>query len=543
MNRVFVHSNNLCGDYENRVLFSPNIELDKYISQDLLVEIEQENPDVIFIKDALSEQYIDLLGLRVAMHIRLSDTKLKFLPIVILSELSLYALVKLSPLAKILFTKNVFLVDNTKEAIDNFDTSNISPFVEDEYKEKFLNLIEIEPPKDYSSSNCSSHDIANQWSIYKWATALSVQSENIKKNKEKIQNMLYFKYLVAKDNIDIYDEEKLKAKFKNGGKIVSIDDELTNGWGDIFKRVFKYQKAITYKRFNYDFKDKSFWSLQRNVVQFIQDEDPDIVLLDLRLLKEDCEGKIDIEDISGIKLLKEIHKINAGIQVLMFTATGKSVILEKLYEYNILGYIKKEHPDDIAITTKENIEKFVSLVEKGFENSYLKTIWNTQQEILSLELFKNPQFDSNMTDEYYKLWELRINISMVFDTLESGLSKKFVYAMFSIYKCIETICDYYIYEVKDRTKNNYVAYWKGSKNKITNDWASTENKTINILKKFNVYDTRTENTLKQLVCSRNYTIHPKEKKPCQNYTIENPVSGQIVEWFKFLSTIVQNMKI
>ncbi|WP_457746328.1 hypothetical protein, partial [Sulfurimonas sp.] len=75
MNRVFIHNNNLCDDFENRVLFSQNIELDKYISEDLLKEVEEKNPNIIFIKDALNEQYIDLLGLRVAMYVRLSNSK------------------------------------------------------------------------------------------------------------------------------------------------------------------------------------------------------------------------------------------------------------------------------------------------------------------------------------------------------------------------------------------------------------------------------------------------------------------------------------
>ena len=243
MNRIFIHNNNLCDDFENRILFSQNIELDKYISEVFLKEVEEKNPQIIFIKDALGNgelldlQYIDLLGLRVAMHIRLSNSTLKLLSIVIVSELSLFSLVKLSPLAKILFTKNVFLVNNTKEAIENFDTTIIAPFNESEYKEKFLDLIEIEPPKDYLPRR---HSIANEWSIYKWATALAVLSESTQKNKEKIHNMLYFKYLVAKDHIDIYNVEKLKTKFESGGeivfKIVSIDDELDNGWRDILKR-------------------------------------------------------------------------------------------------------------------------------------------------------------------------------------------------------------------------------------------------------------------------------------------------------------------
>lgn len=536
MNRVFIHSNNLCDDFENRVLFAQNVELDKYISEILLPEVNEKNPDVIFIKDALSQQYIDLLGLRVAMHIRFSDSKLKLLPIVILSELTLLSLMKLSPLAEILLTKNVFLVNNTKEDIENFDTKAITPLFDSEYKEKFLDLITIEAPKDYLTH----HDIANEWSIYKWAQTLAVSSDSIKENKEKIHNMLYFKYLAAKDNIDVFDIEKLKTKFENGGKIVSIDDESKNGWRDIFKNLFKYQKKIHFQSLNYDYKDKSYWALERKVVEFITKENPDVVVLDLRLSEEDHEENIDIEEISGVKLLQKIHKINAGIQVIMLTATGKSTILEKLYEYKILGYIKKEHPDDKMLNTKENIEKFISLVEKGFNNSYLKKIYELQNELLSLDIFSK-----NVDEEEKKLYELEVNIPMIFDTLESKLSKKFIYAMLSIYKCLEIICDYYMYEVRDNTQKEFVAYWRDSQEKITQGRSTIENKITNILQRFNALDNNKGQIIKQLVCSRNYAIHPNEKRNCQNHTVkeEELTSEHIVEWFKFLSLVIKNMKI
>jgi len=470
------------------------------------------------------------------MHIRLSNSKLKLLPIVIVSELTLFSLMKLSPLAKILLTKNVFLVKNTKEDIEKFDITAIKPFLDSEYKEKFLDLIVIEAPKDYLSY----HGIANEWSIYKWAQTLAVSSDSIKENKEKIHNMLYFKYLAAKDNIDVLDIEKLKTKFENGGKIVSIDDKSKNGWRDIFKTLFKYQKKIHFQSLNYDYKDKGYWALERKVVEFITKENPDVVVLDLRLSEKDHEENIDIEEISGIKLLQKIHRINAGIQVIMLTATGKSIILEKLYEYKILGYIKKEHPDDKILNTKENIEKFISLVGKGFKNSYLKEVYELQNELLSLDIFHE-----NIDEEEKKLYELETNIPMIFDTLKSKLSKKFVYTMLSIYKCIEIICDYYMYEAYDNTQNNFVAYWRDSQEKITQGRSTIENKITNILQRFNLLDNDKGPIIKQLVCSRNYAIHPKEKRNCQDYTVkENEITSKhIVEWFKFLCIVIKNMKI
>lgn len=72
----------------------------------------------------------------------------------------------------------------------------------------------------------------------------------------------------------------------------------------------------------------------------IQEFNPDVVILDLRLSQSDHENE-DINSYTGIKILQKIHEINAGIQVIMLTATSKSTILEKLYEKDIRLYQKR----------------------------------------------------------------------------------------------------------------------------------------------------------------------------------------------------------
>jgi len=531
MSRVFIHNNNLCEDFENRELYAQNIEVDKYISSNLLDKVKAANPDIIFIKDALTEQYIDLLGLRVAMHIRLSTGKLKYLPIVIVSELSHIILQKLSPLAKILITKNIFLIKNTKEAINNFDETLIKPFEGNEYYEKFLNLIEIEPPKDYLSH----HSIANEWSIYKWGKALSLSTDNIKENNETINHLLYFKYLVAKDYSDDIDFEKLKTKFQNAGRIVSIDDELDNGWRDIFKSIFKYNKKITFQSLNYDYKDKGYWAVKMKVLKFIEDHNPDVVLLDLRLVQADHEEERDIEDISGIKILQEIHKINAGIQVIMLTATGKSTILEKLYEYNILGYIKKEHPDDKDLNTKENIEKLMHLVDQGFQKSYLKEISLTQKKILELNIMKNALLT---LDGDNQMVEIKNSIPQVFDILNSNIPKGFVYSTFVIFKCLESIVKFYMYE--KYFNGRYEAFWRDSDQQLPNG-SSIEKRLKAILnQKLNLRDL--DKRIEEIVGCRNYLIHPKDSERYQNnILITSPNEVNIKEWLNMLSSILKSM--
>ena len=102
-----------------------------------------------------------------------------------------------------MLTKNTFL---------NQIPKNLSILDDSNYKKEFLDKIRIELPKDISGD----HDISNQWAIYRWAEYLKINSDAIKRNKEKISSLLYFKYLVALNpSTDTYvgtsESEKTRA--------------------------------------------------------------------------------------------------------------------------------------------------------------------------------------------------------------------------------------------------------------------------------------------------------------------------------------------
>jgi hypothetical protein len=175
--------------------------LDEYISKEIIQGyLEDKSPDIIYIKDSLSVNYLELYGLRVAYHIRLSQEELqnkKFVPIVILSDLDVYTLTKLEPIAKIIFTKNIFLEANNKKAIEKFNNKIPQFLSENEYKNRFLNLIEVEPPE-----NSTNHSIANEWAILQWASQLGLHKSGINKTKNRMSSMLSFKYLIQKYNLE-----------------------------------------------------------------------------------------------------------------------------------------------------------------------------------------------------------------------------------------------------------------------------------------------------------------------------------------------------
>lgn len=433
--------------------FSAMDNIDEYINK-MIKKIKEKDFKIIFIKDNLSSNYLELLGLRVAYHIRLSSElgSKRFIPIVIVSDFSVEQLCRFEEMAQILFTPNIYLCKNTKEDIEKYQQLELHNLSEEQYNQKFLYKIKIDPPKDYLDH----HSIANEWSIYRWGEKLqTTDSDVIKINKSKIENMLYFKYLKAKYHIKDSDMDKTINPPTKKGKILLIDDEWDKGWSDILKTVLK-KDGLDFEPFKYEYKDKEYKKLSYSVIGTrIKEFDPDVVILDLRLSQDDHNEDKDLENYTGIKILQKIHEINAGIQVIMLTATSKSTILEKLYEKKILGYIKKEHPDDTTIDTVENINKFVGLVDKGLERKFLKNIHITKTNILSI--LENDIFEKyGISFEYYeKYWiKLQKETESIFDILDSKSENRFLYAMVSMASSLETILRIFIIENRN-AKNQF----------------------------------------------------------------------------------------
>lgn len=433
--------------------FSAMDNIDKYISE-MIEKIKEKDFKIIFIKDNLSSNYLELLGLRVAYHIRLSAElgDKRFTPIVIVSDFSAEQLCKFDEMGNILFTPNIYLCKNTKEDIEKYQKLELHNVSESKYNQEFLNKIKIDQPKDYLSH----HSIANEWSIYRWAEFLKVNSEACERNKSKIENMLYFKYLKAKYHIKDSDIDKTINAPTKKGKVLLIDDEWDKGWSDILKTAL-VKDGLDFEPFKYEYKDKTPFNLYMQIQKKIKEFDPDVVILDLRLSQDDHNEDKDLENYTGIKILQKIHEINAGIQVIMLTATSKSTILEKLYEKKILGYIKKEHPDDTTIDTVENINKLADLVDKGLERKFLKDIWAIQQKnslILNEDIFNQYKLNTQNNKTYFNI--LQNENYFIFDILDSNNDNKLAYAALSMARFLEAILSIFIDEKKD-------VFWDGEK--------------------------------------------------------------------------------
>lgn len=545
---TLIHYDNVCDLqlFINPIKFKQtNDDIDVYISQNIIQELSILEFDTLFIKDNLSSNYLELYGLRVAHHIRLSSElrDKRFVPIVIISDFDEAALCRFTHEANLLFTEGIYLCKNTKEDIQKYQSLELKGV--SNYNELLAN-IEVSPPKDTSGS----HDIANRWSIDRWADALEVYTDAIKINKEAIENKLYFKFLKAlKTQKNSKNNASNFNKLTEEGKVLLIDDEWNKGWKDIISKVLE-SKNVKFEGLKYEYKDKefdiaSYIRIGISIKQF----DPDVVILDLRLAESDQKHD-DIDSYTGIKILEKIHEINAGIQVIMLTATSKSTTLEKLYEKKILGYIKKEHPEDTSIDTVENINKLIKLVDKGLERKYLKQIYITQHDILALNILNNVKLSFEMDITHKKLLELKNIVSTLFDTLNSNIPRPFVYSMLTLYKCIEIINDYYIYEeyrevIKDGKKRKEAkAFWRDSSKMIESDGhASVNNKFKNILTKLGINDKQTIKRVDEISCSRNYEIHAGDiKDNCRDYIVLKPNQEHILNWLAMIQNIIDKIR-
>jgi len=533
---------NLLNKELKTILFSPtvdelnNSDIDTFISTKIIPKVNELNFDIIYIKDTLSDNYIDFYGLLVAYHIRLSSNILNndrhLVPIVILSDIDSYTINKLTPLGKILFTKNIFISHNNTNIIELFNNIALQKLSINGYINGFLKQIDIKPPKDYLSH----HSITNEWAIYQWSQLLGVKEPATIKNENKISSMLYFKYLENKYNLNKKTERPDKIKTGNS-KVLLIDDKCADGWEDvIIKFMQKFYNNIRFEAIGKEYKDiDNIDYIKKQVTNKIEDFDPDIILLDLRLLENIDSNEDTISNISGIKILEYIKKQYPSIQIIIFSASTDSLIMDALYKIGILGYIKKDSPTNKYLASKSSsITKLDVLIKQAIEKKYLKNIWNTQNEILKTNFLTNSKES--------EIFTLRDNVSTVFEILNSNISNPFKYAMLAIFKCIELLCDYYI---EDKYND---AFWKDSADiniRINNsNDNSTRNYILNIIeKKTNLSKLDMEDKIQEIVCSRNFAIHTKEKSGCRGLVVKEPKSDDIIIWFKLLKNIINSINI
>lgn len=116
----------------------------------------------------------------------------------------------------------------------------------------------------------------------------------------------------------------------------------------------------------------------------------DLVLLDLRLRwKEDEKtGNQEIDELSGIKVLRKIRKTNAAIPVIVLTASRKARNMEEVLDLGADAYFIKESPQpgEKDADIRDYYCRFVHVVEKTLCKSYLAEVWRSVNSLNTSEL-------------------------------------------------------------------------------------------------------------------------------------------------------------
>ena len=200
------------------------------------------------------------------------------------------------------------------------------------------------------------------------------------RNSDKsILNMLYFKYLLAKEGARESFTKNWKRKHPiepiirgiKGKKVLYIDDEGGKGWYRLLNAIFKNSDS---ELFTYQFKNLSKKDLVVSLKSYIDEHKADCYLIDLRLHDDDFKKDVTPNDYTGILIADYIKKKNIGNQVVMFTASNKSWnYKEAIKVAKVDDYVIKESPEYnySRLDSYSNYCKFSDVIQNAIKRSYI----------------------------------------------------------------------------------------------------------------------------------------------------------------------------
>jgi CheY-like chemotaxis protein len=365
--------------------------------------LEEAKFDYIFIPISIGKTLSDFNGLRLATHIRCTPGLNQLTNLIIYSFVGIDELMD-NEYFDILKTKNVSLVPYDKAAFsEKASHSPASELTASELPKEVSNL-NLKPPKNYQDT----HSVKNEWAIYQWAHAIgATDDKEVQRIIGNVEHNVYFKYLKTtsvSNSWEILSDQELKIKSANDSKVLLIDDETNKGWHEIFCALLADRNNIDFHDFGESFKGLNTDEVVRQSVGKILDENFDLVILDFRLHSDDfSDGNLD--NITSIRILKEVKKSNPGVQVVVFSATSKAWNLQAIQNAGADGFVFKDGSGDVS----RSIENMISLVSdslvraKHLKNVYAKL---TKAKQLSIELKLSEAFDRSLASNMDVVFQL-----------------------------------------------------------------------------------------------------------------------------------------
>lgn len=377
---------------------------DEKLSEKVKEWLSETEYDNIFLPLCFGPTLSDFNGLRLATHIRCTPTKNQLKKIIIYGVVGFDYLID-HEYFNILKTKNIELVSYSKKAFEQASNKDFEPLKPEELSTEIKKL-KLDPPLNYADS----HSIANEWAICQWAKTIGCdETDELTKVFSNVQANLYFKYLKTINPVsELYkiSPDKLKINGKAKPSVLLIDDEADKGWYKIFTYLLGNINSIDINYLSIEFKKLSSDEIIENSIEKIFKDGIDIVILDFRLNPSDFHYKRS-EQITSVKLLKNIKERNPGVQVIAFSATNKIWNFQALLESGVDGFVFKDSSENVHQTMSSLIDKIKLCSEKAF---FLKPIY---------EIFKNLKHHASNLSEGFKNNIVK-NLSICFELLEKS---------------------------------------------------------------------------------------------------------------------------
>jgi len=406
---------------------------DEYMSEIIGKWFDNNEFDNIFIPLCFGPILSDYNGLRFAAHLRCTESINRLQNIFIYSFVD-FTFVLEKRYFDILKTKNVQLIDYNKLSFFNAANSKRAPLSSSELPNEIRKL-KLDPPKDYDDN----HSIINEWAIYRWANTLNTYDKDIDHVSKKVSKHLYFKYLKTMfppSDIFALSQEKLKIIYEGSPRILYIDDEANKGWYEILCALLFDINKLDFHYLDDEFIHKTQEEIISISIEEVIKKDVDLVILDFRLHQNDFFTE-NVQNITGLRLLKEIKKINPGIQVVVFSATNKLLNLQVLQEAGIDGFVMKESPE-LSLSshsTSLHISKMLITIGDCLHKTFLKDFYLNFAS-LSAELIPRKRVKSDnplpneFVDEVLKWLEITYQL-LNKEINQSSLTASFVF-LFSV---------------------------------------------------------------------------------------------------------------
>lgn len=417
-------------EYETLFLDQNSEVTDAYLNEISNKIINKKEYQNIFLPMCFGPILSDFNGLRLATHLRCTPGLNQNKNIFIFSFVEIEKLINHECFG-ILKTKGIKIIDYNYHSIkEHCETKQISLSLEELPFE--LKKIDLSIPDNYEDN----HSITNEWGIYRWSESLAIKDFIIDKIITNQNQNLYFKYLkniFPISKLIKLEAKDLKIKKVNDIKTLYIDDEASRGWSIILKKIL-----VDINKIGLQYLDREFIGMKKSEIvkasiNKIKKENFDIIILDLRLHKDDFEN-LPIEELTGFQILKEIKNFNKGIQVIVFSATNKIWNLQALQKTKANGFIIKESLENSidAEFTKKSLNGLIVELENASKISFVKDVIQTCDNIIKAFPLKFSNLE--LISSYF---DVAINL-----LLQSNEDKRFFnFAYLQLFQTIEIFID------------------------------------------------------------------------------------------------------